>query len=310
MNLCISGFIKVYRPGKTSKKTQNFSPPLPLDVNLAVKSNIAAVKKNLTNPSYWYLVIPNTSMRDFAIMKELLKPLKTESLVEIFIRRFEGLILSGKISIGEKLLSERELAMQLGVSRSVVHEGLIELEAKGLVKMKPRSGTIVNDYRRNGSLTLLNSLVKYSTGLIEPGILDSMLKMRVLFETETAALSALNRTDEHLTEFSNIIEEEKRCRRDDLEKVSLLDFEFHLLVSISSGNLIYPLMLNSFKEVYTNLTREFFSDDSVTEFVFRNHAKMYKAIDKKDKKNAVKIMEEIIVHGESHLKKLLSSKKI
>lgn len=243
-------------------------------------------------------------------MKELLKPLKTESLVEIFIRRFEGLILSGKISIGEKLPSERELAIQLGVSRSVVHEGLIELESRGLVTMKPRSGTVVNDYRRNGSLTLLNSLVKYSTGLIEPKILESMLKMRVLFETETAALSALNRTDEHLAEFANIIEKEKQCRRDELESVSTLDFEFHLLVAISSGNLIYPLMLNSFKEVYTNLTREFFKDDSVTESVFINHEKLYKAIVKKDKKNAVKIMEEIISHGESHLKKLLSSKKI
>lgn len=242
-------------------------------------------------------------------MHELLKPLKTESLVDIFIRRFEELILSGKISIGDKLLSERELAMQLGVSRSVVHEGLIELETRGLVKMKPRAGAVVNDYRRNGSLTLLNSLVEYSSGKLGPDILDSMLKMRVLFETETAALAALNRRIEHLDEFKSIVENEKKTGRDDIEKISSLDFEFHLLIAISSGNLIYPLMLNSFKEVYTNLTREFFRDSSLVESVFEQHEKLFRAIEKKDEKAAVKIMKAIIAHGEAHLKDSLSAKK-
>lgn len=242
-------------------------------------------------------------------MRELLKPLKTESLVEIFIRRFEELILSEKLSIGDKLLSERELAMQLGVSRSVVHEGLIELESRGLVKMKPRVGTFVSDYRRNGSLTLLNSLVQYSSGIPGPDILDSMLKMRILIETETAGLAAVNRNSDHLSEFKFIIGEEKICSRDDIERISDLDFEFHLLTAIASGNLIYPLMLNSFKEVYTNLTREFFEESTVVEFVFSHHEKFSKSIEKKDEKGAVKIMKEIISHGESHLKKSLTSKK-
>ena len=242
-------------------------------------------------------------------MNELLKPLKTESLTDIFIRRFEELILSEKISIGDKLLSERELAMQLGVSRSVVHEGLIELEARGLVKMKPRAGTIVSDYRRNGSLTLLNSLVEYSSGKLGPEILESMLRMRVLFETETAALAALHRTVEHIEEFNFIIAEEKSIVRTDVEKISSLDFDFHLLVAISSGNLVYPMMLNSFKEVYTNLTRAFFSDSSLVESVFEQHEKLFRAIEKKDEKAAVKIMRAIIAHGEAHLKDSLSAKK-
>ena len=50
-------------------------------------------------------------------MKDILKPLKADSLVEVFISRFEDLILTGKVAIGQKLPSERELALQLGVSR-------------------------------------------------------------------------------------------------------------------------------------------------------------------------------------------------
>lgn len=52
-------------------------------------------------------------------MRDLLEPIKSDSLVDVFIQRFEALILSGKITIGERLPSERELAIQLGVSRPV-----------------------------------------------------------------------------------------------------------------------------------------------------------------------------------------------
>ena len=55
-------------------------------------------------------------------MQELLKPIRNESLKEIFIKRFEELIISGKFSVGQKLPSERELALQLGVSHPVVHD--------------------------------------------------------------------------------------------------------------------------------------------------------------------------------------------
>lgn len=239
-------------------------------------------------------------------MLELLTPLKSESLVEVFIRRFEELIISGKISIGEKLPSERELALQLGVSRPVVHEGLVELESKGLVTIKPRAGATVNDYRREGSPALLESLIRYSSGKIRPEIFDSILRMRVLFETETAAMAAVNRTDENLAEFEQIIADEKNSHPSDIETQVRLDFSFHLLVAIASGNHAYPLLLNSFKDLYTNLTRGFFKVEGVADYVFKNHEKLYKTIKAGDKKSAVKIMSALIEHGERHLKNSLS----
>src|SRR6056297_1423825 len=148
-------------------------------------------------------------------MEELLHPLKADSLKDVFVERFEELILSGKISIGQKLPSERELALQLGVSRPVVHEGLVDLESKGLVTMKPRVGTVVNDYRREGSLTLLNSLVNYHQGTLEQHIFDSMLQMRNLYELETARLAAVNRDDSHIEEFREILQQEQQAPRGD-----------------------------------------------------------------------------------------------
>src|SRR5208283_1455092 len=130
-------------------------------------------------------------------MKDILTPLHSDSLVEVFISRFEDLILTGKIAIGQRLPAERELALQLGVSRPVVHEGLVDLAAKGLVTMKPRVGTFVNDYRKEGSLSILNSIINYQQGGLDENLMESLLQTRLLVETETTRLAASHRTDEH-----------------------------------------------------------------------------------------------------------------
>jgi GntR family transcriptional regulator, transcriptional repressor for pyruvate dehydrogenase complex len=238
-------------------------------------------------------------------MIELLKPLKTESLKEVFISRFEGLILSGKFSIGQKLPSERELALQLCVSRPVVHEGLVDLASKGLVSLKPRVGTVVSDYRREGSITLLNSLLNYHHGRLSPEILQGMMDMRRLLEKETARLGAVNRTDEQLEELKALASEELATRPSEIDKVIELDYRFHHLIAMASGNVIYSLFLNSLREVYTNLSGEFFADPGMAPAVSRFHIKMVGAFEKKDSISAVKIMNNILDHGEERLKAAL-----
>jgi DNA-binding FadR family transcriptional regulator len=238
-------------------------------------------------------------------MKELLTPLKTESLKEVFISRFEGLILSGKFSIGQKLPSERELAMQLGVSRPVVHEGLVDLASKGLVSLKPRVGAVVSDYRREGSITILNSLLNYHQGRLSPEILMGMMDMRRLLEVETSRLAALNRTAGQVAELRGLVEEWSLVNKKDVDKMTELDFRFHHLIAMASGNVIYPLFLNSLKDVYTNLSNEFFADTGMATFVSGLHAKMLNAVDKMDAKASVKIMKEILDHGEERLKAAL-----
>ncbi len=235
-------------------------------------------------------------------MKELLEPIKTESLVDAFIARFEELILSGKLSIGQKLPSERELALQLGVSRPVVHEGLVDLASKGLVTMIPRIGTLINDYRNDGSLTLLTSLVNYHDGRLEPKILEGLLRMRVLFEVETARLAALNRTDEQLNKFYDLIDKEREIDVHNTTRITEIDFDFHHLIAMATANMIYPLLINTFKQVYINLTRQFFSDTTLVSDVFRFHKAMVDAIEKKDDTMAVDIMKQMLDHGEERLK--------
>ncbi|MBW1784225.1 MAG: FadR family transcriptional regulator [Deltaproteobacteria bacterium] len=235
-------------------------------------------------------------------MQRLLKPLHTESLKDTFIKRFEELILSGAFPIGQRLPSERELALQLNVSRPVVHEGLVDLAAKGLVTLTPRVGTMVNDYRKEGSLALLTSLVNYHQGNLELGLLNSLLDMRLLFEVETARLAARHRTADQLKSFRGLLQKEAAVDHLNSAEISELDFDFHHLLALSSGNNIYPLLLNSFKECYLNLAGQFFSDPGVVPEVFAFHQEMVVALTDKNERKAARIMRGMLEHGAEHLK--------
>ncbi|MFW5769580.1 MAG: FadR/GntR family transcriptional regulator, partial [Spirochaetota bacterium] len=163
-------------------------------------------------------------------MEQLLKPLKTTSLKQEVISYFENLILSGKLEPGDRLPPERELAEKLEVSRPIIHEGLVELAATGLVSITPRRGTFINDYLHDGNLGVVNSLLDYqSTDDLDPGILINLLDFRLNVETATAAKAAEKRTEEHLARYEAILEEELNLSGLGKEHIADIDFRFHHL---------------------------------------------------------------------------------
>lgn len=234
-----------------------------------------------------------------------LEPLRVHSLKEACVARLEGLILSGELKAGEKLPAERDLAAQLNISRPVLHEALVELAAKGLVTIQPRHGVLVNDFRTSGSVAILASLLAYHHGELDPRLVESMFAMRALIERETARLAAEQATPVQLEQLRALLERESQLTCRDMDALTALDFEFHHLVAIASGNLVYPLIINSFKSVYTHFTGLFFSrccQTPVMDEVFAYHRQLVQAIQQRQPQAAAQIMADLLAHGEKHLK--------
>ena len=232
-------------------------------------------------------------------------PLHVHSLKEACTLRLEELILSGELQAGARLPAERDLALRLGVSRPVLHEALVDLAAKGLVSILPRRGVVVNDFRKAGSTAILDSLLEYHQGALDPAFVDSLFAMRVLVETETARLAARSASPIQRQELAALLAQESRLDRGDGAALTALDFEFHLLISIASGNRVYPLILNSFKKVYTHFTGLFFARWGATvvvDEVFAFHQRLVEAINAGQDDDAAHIMGELLAHGEEHLK--------
>ena len=100
------------------------------------------------------------------------------SLKELFIRQLQERILSGELPLGSRLPAERELSEQMQVSRAVVNGGIAELARQGFLEVRPRQGTFVADYRRNGNMDTLLAILRYNSGMLGREEIRSILEVR------------------------------------------------------------------------------------------------------------------------------------
>lgn len=237
----------------------------------------------------------------------LLAPLKARSLKDELASRFEELILSGRFGPGDKLPPERELAESLRVSRPVVHEGIVELAAKGLVRIVPRHGAYVSDYRREGSVELLVSLFNFTYGdqKLTLRLLDHLLEVRILFETETARLAAQRRTGEQLAELERIVAREADMHALPVEEIARIDFDFHHTIALCTQNDVYPLLLNSFRRMYLSVLELFYRDPGVVGPVVGYHKLLLEEIAARDATGARETMAAVLQFGEKKLRAAL-----
>lgn len=256
------------------------------------------------------MVLPEYHEDAFMILQEdavmILEEIQVKSVKDLFIDKILEQIISGDLSIGERLPPEREIAAKMKISRTIVHSGIIELASKGILTVHPRKGTYVNDYRREGTVAILDTLFNYS-GKLDEKIFDSLISTRYLLEVENARLAALNRTDDNLEAMAAILKKEDMVSGKDIDEIVSLDFSFHHEIAIATKNVIYPLLIKSMESTYKTLTREFFSGSLVYKTVFAYHKKLYKAIKEGSDKKAKNIMQETLEHGEKILRSIRSS---
>ena len=78
-------------------------------------------------------------------------PLSRDKLPELVVAQIKELIFSNSITVGQKLPSERDLAEQFQISRTMVREGLNSLEHSGLVEIRrgrSAGAYVVNNFHK------------------------------------------------------------------------------------------------------------------------------------------------------------------
>ncbi|MDF2803790.1 MAG: GntR family transcriptional regulator [Anaerocolumna sp.] len=181
--------------------------------------------------------------------------LSAPSLKELFIQELEGMILSGKLKVGEKLPAERELAETMQVSRGVVNSGIDELSNKGFLSIKPRIGTFVADYRRTGTLETLISIINYNRGVLRSGEIRSIIEIRMALSCLSLKLAINQLTEnDYITLRKHV---DGIAKANSSNEASEKAFDFHHELSVLSGNMLMPLIYYSFHEVVVSLWERF-----------------------------------------------------
>jgi GntR family transcriptional regulator, negative regulator for fad regulon and positive regulator of fabA len=173
-------------------------------------------------------------------------------------------LLKGDPMPGSHLQSERDLAARFAVSRATVREALLKLQKSGWISVQQRHATIVNNFWSQGDLELLSSITRNSERF--PADLAShLLELRIQFAPDYARRAVENGA-EQLTE---CLTRSKRLGNG-AGAMARFDWELHLTMAILSGNKIYPLIMNSFADLYFKLRGEFFASDE-----YRNQARTF-----------------------------------
>jgi DNA-binding FadR family transcriptional regulator len=220
--------------------------------------------------------------------------LASPSLKELFIKEITNGILSGKLKIGERLSNERTWAKKMGVSRAVINGGMAELARWGFVEIAPRKGAFVADYKMRGKIETLEAVLKYSGGHFDPFTMDSIYEVRTCIERHITELAAKRRTREDIVKLRKQIE--LLSGLDDLEDLSAATHEFYHLLSVASGNIIYPLNIEAYKVIYIPLMIAVYKRVPKEERIARFN-RLVDLIEQKDVVRAIDCITEIINSG-------------
>jgi len=143
-------------------------------------------------------------------------------------------IVSGELPEGVPLPIESELGKRLGVSRTVVREATKVLASKGLLRSRPKVGTV--------------PLPRVSWDVLDPEVLGWMLdygpiadvirdvsEVRLIIEPAAARLAAMRRSDEE-AERLRVLTDDLVGSADDDERYVVTDLDFHAAILSATKN--------------------------------------------------------------------------
>ena len=172
--------------------------------------------------------------------------LSSPSLKELFVQQIQGMILSGELLVGSKLPPERTLAEQMRISRTVVNSGLAELAERGFLEVRPRQGTYVSDYRRQGNLDTLTAILEYKGGALDREDVRSILEARRALEHLAADRAIRYASDEALECLG--VPLARMAAAANANEAAEAAFTFRHELALAGGNTILPLIYYSFKD--------------------------------------------------------------
>jgi len=172
---------------------------------------------------------------------------------EVAETRLLEAILSGHFPVNSNLPAERELAVQIGVTRPTLREALQRLWRDGWLDIQHGKPTRVRDYWREGSLGILARLAQLPA-YQPPDFIDQLLEVRLLLApeyTHHAVERSAGEVATFLLQYPALDESPVRFAH--------FDWELHICLTQLTANVIYRLLFNSFHSLYLTLGEHYFS---------------------------------------------------
>ncbi|WP_366923564.1 FadR family transcriptional regulator [Metallumcola ferriviriculae] len=231
------------------------------------------------------------------------KPIKHKRIYEEIVGQIKELIVEGSLNPGDKLLSERELADSLKVSRASVREALSALEIAGLVEIRPGEGT----FMRCADLdTIIEPLALMF--LLERDKIRELLEVRKALEVEAIGLATERGEKEDFLKVEKALNEMEDGLGSE-ERAEKADLKFHFAIAEATKNSMLIRLMNTIYDTMNQTlrtSRELWMSrrKETPDRLLEEHKAMFLAVKKGDSPKARKLMYDHLKSVEEELAKL------
>ena len=185
-------------------------------------------------------------------------------------------LLDGRIRPGDRLISERELALQLGVSRPIVREALRALSMMGVVQIHSRVGTVV----RRPDLAMMGDFFSFTLAQ-QADLIEDVMQARTAIECQAIRLACERATTFDLENLRHALDQ-IAVTLDDPVTGGEADFDFHaaLVRAAKSETLagLFEAMKSLLKRSHRDRRAHVETDDSLKRHLLEDHRRLLDAV--------------------------------
>ena len=235
--------------------------------------------------------------------KNLFSPVKTNKKSDEVYNQLFSLISSGRLTPGDKIPSERELAAELRISRQSIREALNRAEVMGLIKVRQGEGSFILSSVKGALKPPLTLIIEQEAARI-----FEFLEIRKLVEGWCAEKAALEATSAELRGMMEILQKMKKVASKD-KQWEELDLELHLSFAKATHNVIAVHIMEALKVnfgPFFKFTKSMPSSEKI-DVLWQHHYEIYKAIERGDPATASRMVIEHLNFIEEKLKEDMGS---
>jgi DNA-binding FadR family transcriptional regulator len=211
-------------------------------------------------------------------------PLVKRSLVDQALEQLRLRINHGTWTIGQRLPTEPELALELGISRNTVREAMRVLTFSGLIEIRQGDGSYLRAIV--DPLDTMKALSRCSP--------EQARETRHILEVEAIGLAALRRTDEDLKALHEAIAVSASHFNGDLDSYIACDLVFHRRLVDAAHNPTLSELYRYFSSIVGAHLRQTLNVTPRRQEVFDLHIDLLNAVEQRDPELAKAICRKLI----------------
>lgn len=223
--------------------------------------------------------------------------IRRNAVADEAIEIIKEMIVRGELKAGQRLPPERDLAVQLGVSRPSLREAIRALIALNILESRHGEGTFVSSLEPE----LLSEPIDFVLQ-INSDALFSLFEARRVLEAGVAALAAERATDLELAELDDFVKLGQTKLADPNEFIEH-DIEFHTRLRTAARSPVLASLLSSVSALSIASRRLTAQDSATRKRALADHKAMVKALKERDAQRAHDLMVAHLEHVLAGLKR-------